>query len=67
MNAARLRGLAERRHDGYLEALQDMVNVDSGSYTVDGVNAIADRCGDRFEAGGWKLERTAHVPREGEP
>lgn len=67
MNAARLRGLAERRYDGYLEALQDMVNVDCGSFTADGVNAIADRCAERFEAGGWKLERTAHVPAEGEP
>jgi glutamate carboxypeptidase len=67
MNAAHLRGLAERRYDGYLEALQDMVNVDCGSYTVDGVNAIADRCAERFEAGGWKLERTAHIPGEGEP
>lgn len=67
MNAARLRGLAEPRYDGYLEALQDMVNVDCGSYTADGVNAIADRCAERFEAGGWKLERTAHVPADGEP
>lgn len=67
MNAARLRGLAEPRYDGYLEALQDMVNVDCGSYTVDGVNAIADRCAERFESGGWKLERTAHVPADGEP
>src|SRR5688500_4153051 len=67
MNAALLRGLAEARYDGYLEALRDMVNVDCGSYTAEGVNAIADRCADRFEAGGWKLERTAHAPAPEEP
>jgi glutamate carboxypeptidase len=62
-----LRSIAQRRHDEFVEALRAMVNVDCGSYTPEGVNRIADACQARFEAGGWKVERTPHVPGEGEP
>ena len=37
-----LREIAERRSEGYVEALREMVNVDCGSYTPDGVNRVAD-------------------------
>jgi hypothetical protein len=39
-----------------------MVNVDCGSYTPEGVNAIADLCQARFERGGWAVERMRHEP-----
>jgi len=62
-----LREIAERRSEGYVEALREMVNVDCGSYTPEGVNRIADLCQSRFEAGGWTVERHRHEPAEGEP
>lgn len=59
--------LAGRRHDAFIEALRDVVNVDSGSFTPEGVNVIADRCAERFRTGGWDVERIPHEPRDGEP
>jgi len=44
-----------------------MVNVDCGSFTKEGVNAIADQCQARFEAGRWKVDRIPHVPTGAEP
>jgi glutamate carboxypeptidase len=67
MDRPPLLDLARRRHDAFIEALRDVVNVDSGSFTPDGVNAIADRCAERFRTGGWGVERIPHEPREGEP
>jgi glutamate carboxypeptidase len=58
---------AQRRYDQFIEALRAMVNVDSGSYSPEGVNVIADACVDRFEAAGWKVARTPHVRRGGLP
>ena len=45
-----------------------MVNVDCGSYTTDGVNAIVDRCEQRLRDGGWDVDRRAHdgSPRLGD-
>ena len=60
MEASALRELAEKRHDDFVDALREMVNVDCGSYTPDGVNAIADLCQARFERGGWEIERIQH-------
>jgi glutamate carboxypeptidase len=37
--------------------IEDLVNIDSGSFTADGVNRVADLCQARFEAGGWEVER----------
>jgi glutamate carboxypeptidase len=62
-----LSDIAARRYTEFLSALEEMVNVDCGSYTREGVNRIADRCQARFEAGGWSVERTPPVPAEGEP
>jgi glutamate carboxypeptidase len=66
MDVTTLRGLASDRYEGFVAALRDMVNVDCGSYTPEGVNRIADACQERFEAGGWSVERLQHAPGEGE-
>ena len=63
MNDVReLRELAEKRYGDFVEALREMVNVDCGSYTPEGVNAIADLCQARFERDGWAVERMRHEP-----
>ncbi len=62
-----LRELAARRYDDYVEALEELVNIDSGSYTPEGVNRIADLCEARFRSHGWTVERIPHRPAEGEP
>lgn len=61
-----LRELAARRYDDYIEALEELVNIDSGSYTPEGVNRVADRCEARFRAHGWSVERIPHRPAEGD-
>jgi glutamate carboxypeptidase len=62
-----LRELVARRYDDFIEALREMVNIDCGSYTPEGVNLVADLCEGRFRSHGWKVERTRHVPTDGEP
>ena len=52
-----LKELTARRYDDFVEALEEMVNVDSGSYTPRGVNAIADLCEARFRTHDWSVER----------
>jgi glutamate carboxypeptidase len=59
--------IAARRYHEFVEDLRAMVNVDCGSFTAEGVNEIADQCQARFEAGGWKVDRIAHVPSGAEP
>ena len=54
------------RYDEFVDALREMVNVDCGSYTPEGVNVIADLCQLRFEKAGWAVERLRHEPAEGE-
>lgn len=44
-----------------------MVDIDCGSYTPAGVNAVADLCERRFRAGGWSVQRTAHAPSSNDP
>jgi glutamate carboxypeptidase len=60
------REIASRRYEAFVDALRQMVNVDCGSYTPEGVNVIADMCEERFGAGGWAIERIPHRPAEGE-
>ncbi|HEY6677624.1 MAG TPA: M20 family metallopeptidase [Actinomycetota bacterium] len=67
MDVQELQRIAARRYDGFVEDLRAMVNVDCGSFTKEGVNAIADLCQARFEAGGWKVERIRHIPAGAEP
>jgi glutamate carboxypeptidase len=62
MDAQALRELSASRLDGFVADLERMVNVDCGSYTPDGVNAIADMCEQRMRNRGWSLERRSHVP-----
>ena len=62
-----LRELAAERYDDFVEALREMVNVDCGSYTPEGVNVIADLCEARFRTHGWTGERISHRPGDGEP
>jgi glutamate carboxypeptidase len=61
-----LRSLAQDRFADFVAALEEMVNVDCGSYSPAGVNRIADLCEARFHAGGWAVERRRHVPADGE-
>ena len=67
MDAPALRSLIAARYDAFVEDLRTMVNIDCGSFTRAGVNAVADLCEARFRAGGWSVERTPHVPAAGEP
>jgi glutamate carboxypeptidase len=50
------------RYDDVLARIEELVNIDSGSYTAEGVNRVADLCQARFEAGGWEVERHRHRP-----
>ena len=61
VDAGTLRDIAARRFDDFVAALETMVNVDCGSYTPAGVNAIADLCETRFHANGWDVERRTHM------
>jgi glutamate carboxypeptidase len=67
MDIHALRDLAASRYDAFVTELRQMVNVDCGSYTPDGVNAIADLCEARMRARGWSVERRSHEPQGGEP
>ncbi|HJW63015.1 MAG TPA: M20/M25/M40 family metallo-hydrolase, partial [Actinomycetes bacterium] len=51
-----------QRYDDVLARIEELVNIDSGSYTAEGVNRVADLCQGRFEAGGWEVERHRHRP-----
>lgn len=61
-----LQRLAAGRYDAFIEALREMVDIDSGSYTPQGVNLVADLCQGRFERGGWSVRRLRHRPTDGE-
>ncbi len=67
MDPRHLTELAAKRYDEFLDVLREMVNVDCGSYTPEGVNRIADLCEEGFRNGGWEVERIPHHPRDGEP
>jgi glutamate carboxypeptidase len=61
-----LRDIAQKGYDDFVDALREMVNVDCGSHTPEGVNVIADLCQARFESGGWAVERVRHEPDDGQ-
>ncbi|MEW6059026.1 MAG: M20 family metallopeptidase [Actinomycetota bacterium] len=67
MDVQRLREIAARRHEEYVDALRAIVDVDSGSYTPDGVNVVVDACQARFAKAGWEVERVPHRPQTGKP
>jgi glutamate carboxypeptidase len=60
-----LRGAVSAGLDGYLVALERLVNIDSGSYTPRGVNRIADHVETALAALGARVERLAHAPSAG--
>jgi glutamate carboxypeptidase len=66
MDAATGMDLAARRRDEFVATLEQMVNVDCGSFTADGVTQIADMCEARFRSDGWQVARQVHVPKDGE-
>ena len=41
------------RFGNVLDRIEELVNIDSGSFTAEGVNRVADLCQTRFEAAGW--------------
>jgi len=67
MDVHALRDVVARKEPAFIADLEAMVNVDCGSYTPDGVNAIADRCEARFREGGWDVERRSHRSEGGMP
>jgi glutamate carboxypeptidase len=67
MQPSSVASVARSRSDEFVAALEQMVNVDCGSYSRAGVNRIADLCEQRFKDGGWKVERRSHVPEDGRP
>ena len=50
------------RYPDLLARIEQLVNIDSGSFSADGVNRVADLCQARFQAGGWTVERHPHRP-----
>jgi glutamate carboxypeptidase len=58
VDARTLLDAARGRYGTFLDALQQMVSIDCGSFTRAGVNAIADLCEERFGSAGWTVERT---------
>jgi glutamate carboxypeptidase len=57
----------ERRLAAYLDELERLVNIDSGSYSADGVDRVADHVEAALLAAGARVERVEHVPGPGAP
>ncbi|MFH9727079.1 M20 family metallopeptidase [Streptomyces sp. NPDC017254] len=55
--SAELLTLARARHVQYLTDLRDLVSIDSGSYSPDGVNKVADWVQERLIRSGFEIER----------
>ena len=66
MDAKAIETAVNRRFDDYVEALRAMVDVDCGTYTPEGVNAVVDMCAERFRSSRWDVERREHQPDPGE-
>jgi len=62
-----IRREVHRRFDSFVSELRQMVDLDCGTYTPEGVNAVADRCAKRFAALGFGVERHLHRPGPGDP
>jgi glutamate carboxypeptidase len=59
--------LLQGRYRGAVEQLERIVNEDSGSFSADGVNRVADLVATRLRSGGWTVERRSHQPAGDEP
>jgi glutamate carboxypeptidase len=51
----------EQRRDSFVDALQELVAIDSGTQSPDGVNLVADVLQRRFREDGWETERRPHA------
>ncbi|MEO8510225.1 MAG: M20 family metallopeptidase [Chloroflexota bacterium] len=60
-----LRAAVADRHPRYLAELERLVNIDCGSYTPDGVNAVATFAADALRALGADVARIPHAPIDG--
>jgi glutamate carboxypeptidase len=67
MDVLALRDLVAAREREFVADLADLVNVDCGTYTPEGVNHIADDCEQRFRRGGWAVDRRRHEAAPGQP
>jgi len=63
MDTTTLLAAARTRLDDFLSDLAQIVNIDSGTYTPDGIARVADVLQPRFEAAGALVER---IPGKGE-
>jgi glutamate carboxypeptidase len=64
---ARLRAGVVDGMDRYLSELEALVGIDSGSYTPDGVNRVAEHVVASLAELGARVDRHAHKPAAGEP
>ncbi|GGV00262.1 glutamate carboxypeptidase [Streptomyces litmocidini] len=63
--AEELLDLAQARHSRYLDDLETLVSIDSGSYSPDGVNQVADWLQNRLTRLGFSVERIPFPPHDG--
>ena len=63
MDVRSLRDLVAARSDEYLAELETLVNIDCGSFSPLGVNAVADRCEQRFRDFGWDVDAPPRMRR----
>jgi glutamate carboxypeptidase len=61
-SAAEVLDAAGHRQGAFVDALPELVSIDSGTDSPDGVNRMADRFGHLLDAGGWQVERRATQP-----
>ncbi len=59
MEMSALLRFAESQRDQFLDDLRTLVNIDSGTYTPDGVSWVANELQTRFTASGAEVERIA--------
>jgi glutamate carboxypeptidase len=64
---AALRRIVESRLPRYLAELEQLVNVDCGSYTPEGVNRVASFVADALASLGATVERTTQTPEGDRP
>ena len=57
MDVGAVAGWLEERRDAFADALRELVSIDSGTPSTDGVNAVADALQRRFREGGWEIDR----------
>jgi len=64
---AALRRIVDAGLPRFLAELESLVNIDCGSYTPDGVIAVADFVTDALDGLGARVERRRHEPADGQP